>query len=87
MRAIGPGLSDQRHLKGLHCFQLFGVDILLNQQMHPFILEFNKGPSMKAVNQIDQMMKFQLLEDVFDLYGLLQLKRENGFQLIWEKQY
>ena len=27
-------------------FQIFGVDVMLDQQMEPWILEFNKGPDM-----------------------------------------
>ena len=51
-------------------FQLFGVDVMLDQQMEPWILEFNKGPDMTYKTPNDGKMKTQLYKDLFCLVGL-----------------
>jgi hypothetical protein len=48
-------------------FQLFGADILFTDQMKPFMLELNKGPDMRFVNQSDFDLKQQIHNDMFQL--------------------
>lgn len=58
----------QNHVR----FQLFGADVLLRRDsMEPLVLEFNKGPSMRPVNQADYAVKRRVLEDVFRHVGLI----------------
>ena len=63
-------------------FQLFGGDIILgmdNNKIKPYLLEFNKGPSMKYLSPKDEEMKTQLFTDLFCLANVTcQEKCNNG---------
>jgi hypothetical protein len=52
-------------------FQLFGGDIILGidntNKIKPYLLEFNKGPSMKYVSPNDEILKTTLFTDLFCL--------------------
>jgi len=69
------------------CFQLFGVDVILNEEREPFILEFNKGPDMNFTNSSDYNMKYELHRDMFSLVGLLPSGKENRFVSIYQYHY
>ena len=58
-------------IKGTMNFQLFGVDVMLDDAMEPWILEFNKGPDMSYKTQKDEKLKQNLYQDLFCLVDLV----------------
>ena len=48
-----------------HCFELYGFDILLDDQLRPWLIEINASPSMTANTPSDYEGKINLLEDTF----------------------
>lgn len=54
-------------------FQLFGVDIMLDENLHPYLLEMNKGPDMKPKDNKDHSIKKKVIEDTFDKVNLIQI--------------
>ncbi len=74
---IKDEICNNKKLSNITTFQLFGCDIIFNKNLNPFLLEFNKGPSMKFITDVDKQMKLGLIEDVFSLVGLL--KKNNNF--------
>ena len=72
-------------LKKYNLFQLFGLDIIVDANLNPYILELNKGPDLKigALDNIadskDYKMKQHVLEDMFELIGLINVKKKNYF--------
>ena len=73
-----------------HCFELYGVDILIDEHLKPWIIEVNASPSLTASSPTDYELKFGLLEDmlhVLDMEGRLSgregVKRVGGFDMIW----
>ncbi|KAI9184597.1 putative tubulin polyglutamylase ttll9 [Blastocladiella emersonii ATCC 22665] len=53
-----------------HCFELYGYDILIDQDLRPWLLEINASPSLSAETQWDYDLKYGLLNDVFDVVDM-----------------
>ncbi len=56
-------------------YQLFGVDIILDKNKNPFLLEINKNPDMKIYNKSDLGKK----KIIFDTYNLIEKKHLGDF--------
>jgi tubulin polyglutamylase TTLL9 len=70
-----------------HCFELYGFDILLDENLKPWLIEINASPSMTANTPNDYETKVGLLEDVFTILDPERVLTGNeeqvgGFDLI-----
>ena len=71
-----------------HCFELYGFDVMFDENLKPWIIEVNASPSLTASSPTDYELKFGLLEDmlhILDMEGRLSgnEKRVGGFDMIW----
>ncbi|XP_077370786.1 putative tubulin polyglutamylase TTLL9 [Festucalex cinctus] len=71
-----------------HCFELYGYDIMLDENLKPWLIEVNASPSLTPSNQEDYEMKYRLLNDtlnVVDMEGRLTGKETGvgGYELMW----
>ena len=60
-------------------FQLFGVDIAVDDKLNVKLLEANKGPDLGAKDKRDQELKQIVLKDVFQLVNIINTNDTNGF--------
>ena len=70
-----------------HCFELYGFDVLLDENLKPWLIEINSSPSMTANTPTDYDTKLGLLEDTYailDIEKILSGSEEQvgGYDLI-----
>lgn len=53
-----------------NCFELFGFDILVDQDLKPWLLEVNLSPSLACESPLDVRLKSAMLADLLTLVGL-----------------
>lgn len=53
-----------------NCFELFGVDVLLDSNLQPWLLEVNILPSLSSSSPLDKLIKTKLMSDVFHIVGV-----------------
>jgi tubulin polyglutamylase TTLL5 len=58
-----------------NCFELLGFDILIDDNLRPWLLEVNLSPSMNTETSIDLRIKSVLIADLFNLTGIRRLER------------
>lgn len=64
-----------------NCFELLGFDILIDNNLRPWLLEVNLSPSMNTETSVDLKIKSALISDLFNLIGIRKLeprKRRNS---------
>ncbi|KAK6743388.1 hypothetical protein RB195_010568 [Necator americanus] len=60
-----------RHIQhGFICHELFGVDILLDEDLKPWLLEVNISPSLHSGTPLDVSVKAPLAKDVLNMAGI-----------------
>ncbi|CAI4229145.1 unnamed protein product [Auanema sp. JU1783] len=55
---------------GFICHELFGVDILLDESLRPWLLEVNISPSLHSGTTLDAAVKGPLAKDVLNMAGI-----------------
>lgn len=74
-----------------HCYELYGYDILITDDLKPWLIEINASPSLDANTEDDYDMKFSLLNEMLDLVQFQMGKANDqdfplhygGFDLAW----
>ncbi|KAI4503125.1 hypothetical protein M0802_002169 [Mischocyttarus mexicanus] len=51
------------------CYELFGIDILLDENLKPWLLEVNISPSLQSSSLLDDAVKGPLIKNVFNIVG------------------
>ncbi|XP_022208452.2 probable tubulin polyglutamylase TTLL1 isoform X2 [Drosophila obscura] len=60
--AVAPVMSNDRH-----CFEVYGYDIIIDNNLKPWLIEINTSPSMHATTPNDRMLKSRLIDNVLDV--------------------
>jgi len=58
------------------CFEIFGFDILLDQNLKPHLLEINISPSLSSSSSLDKKIKTTLICDTLNLVGVTPYDRK-----------
>lgn len=58
-----------------NCFDLFGFDIILDQDLKPWILEVNLSPSLAFDSPLDFHIKSNLIIDALNVVGIKKYNR------------
>ena len=71
VESIQPVVCQNKSLDDHITYQLFGVDVALNDMLIPQIMEVNKGPDLGAKDGRDSDVKHKVVEDVFKTIKVL----------------
>lgn len=63
-----------------NCFELLGFDILIDNQLNPWLLEVNLSPSLACESPIDQRIKGELIADLLTIAGITPLEQRKAGQ-------
>ena len=63
-------------------FQLFGVDIAIDDQYNSKIMEVNKGPDLGGKDERDTLLKHNLVRNIFNIVELSKFDIKDNFILI-----
>jgi len=63
-------------LKNNNCFELLGFDILIDENLKPWLLEVNLSPSLSTDSLLDFKIKCAVLSDLFSMVGLKSLDQQ-----------
>lgn len=50
-----------------HCFEMYGYDVLIEDNLKPWLIEVNASPSVSTTTESDKVLKMNLMRDVFKI--------------------
>jgi tubulin polyglutamylase TTLL1 len=50
-----------------HCFEMYGYDILIEDNLKPWLIEVNASPSLTTTTESDRILKMDVMRDVFNI--------------------
>ena len=59
------------------CFEILGMDVLIDYKLKPYLLEVNHTPSFSTDTPFDYKLKYQLLCDTIRLLGFNEKDKHN----------
>ena len=66
---ITPQLHSNANYRS-NCFELFGVDVLLDVKLQPHLIEVNISPSLAGSSPLDKRIKGTLIADIMHTLGI-----------------
>ena len=60
-----------------HCFEVYGYDILIDEQLKPWLIEVNASPSLSSTTDMDRNLKMGVINDTFAVVVPLDWQDEN----------
>lgn len=50
-----------------HCFECYGYDVIIDDNLKPWLIEVNASPSLTSTTAADRIMKYSLMDDVLKI--------------------
>ena len=47
-----------------HCYECYGYDIIVDNDLKPWLIEVNASPSLSSTTVADRIMKYRLINDI-----------------------
>ena len=62
-------------------FALLGFNIMLDEDLKPWLIEVNESPSLATGSMLDEHIKSKLIEDTFELLNISKIDRELSHEM------
>lgn len=62
LKAVAPLMVSDRH-----CFECYGYDIIIDQDLKPWLIEVNASPSLTSTTVNDRILKYKLINDIISV--------------------
>ena len=66
--------QPENHINNM-CFEVLGMDVILNHKLKPYLLEVNHTPSFSTDTPLDSYIKRQLIHDTMKLMNISMKQR------------
>ncbi|CAG9812782.1 unnamed protein product [Phaedon cochleariae] len=70
-------LCEENMNNKYNCYELFGIDVLLDEHLKPWLLEVNISPSLHSSSPLDAHIKGPMVQTLFDM-ALFHLPQKLG---------
>lgn len=50
-----------------HCFECYGYDIIIDNQLKPWLIEVNASPSLTSTTVSDRILKYKLIDNIISI--------------------
>ena len=61
---------------GLAVLQIFGVDVLLDDNFRTWLIEVNTGPDLSSSSPLDKQLKHNMVAQMLHLVGVVPYDRQ-----------
>lgn len=62
LKAVSSVMANDRH-----CFECYGYDIIIDNQLKPWLVEVNASPSLTSTTVNDRIMKYKLIDNILSV--------------------
>lgn len=64
------------------CFDLYGIDVIIDDEYRCWILEINSSPSLSTETALDEIVKSKLIDETIDLVNPIDFDRRKLFEVL-----
>lgn len=62
LKAVAPVMANDRH-----CFECYGYDIIIDNNLKPWLVEVNASPSLQSTTHSDRILKYKLIDNIISV--------------------
>ena len=75
-----------------HCFELYGYDLIFDENLRPYLIEVNASPSLSANTREDYLLKTEMLHGMLDVVDMDQVlsgdeEHVSGWDLVYDNGF
>lgn len=69
-----------------NCFETYGFDVLLDENLRPWLMEVNVSPSLNNGSPLDKRIKTALMTDIYSLIGFVPYDRKKTVESMEQRK-